>query len=232
MSRTVLLIDHPVGQRDDRASRMLAERGYALHWCSPGKGDSLPDPRDDFCAAVVYGGPESANDGEDKPYIRQEIDWIEKWLAAERPFLGICLGAQMLARALGAPVSLHPDGLYEIGYVPVKPTDSANGFLDEGLHVYHWHKEGFEVPDGAELLALGPTFPNQAFRYGPRIYGIQFHPEVTARVLTRWIREAGHMLVEPGAHSAERQLADTKRFDAPMSRWLDRFFDGWLGVEG
>ncbi len=139
MSRTVLLIDHPVGKRDDRASRMLADRGYALHWCSPGKGDCLPDPKGDFCATVVYGGPESANDGEDKAYIRQEIDWIEKWVATERPFLGICLGAQMLARALDAPVSLHPGGLYEIGYVPVAPTDSSNGFLDEGLHVYHWH---------------------------------------------------------------------------------------------
>jgi GMP synthase (glutamine-hydrolysing) len=231
MSRTVLLIDHPVGKRDDRASRMLAERGYALEWCSPGKGDELP-PADDgrYCAAVVYGGPESAND-DSKPYLRQELAWIEAWVGRDRPFLGICLGAQLLARALGARVACHDDGLHEIGYVPIAPTAACDGFLAQEMHVYHWHKEGFEVPAGAELLAVGPTFPNQAYRYGPAAYGLQFHPEVTAKVLMRWCSEAGHMLEAPGAHDAERQIAEAKRFDAPMARWLDGFLDLWLRPE-
>ena len=74
--RTVLLIDHPVGKRDDRASRMLAERGYALDWRCPGRGDPLPAADDaEPCAVIVYGGPESAND--DTPYLKQEMDWIE-----------------------------------------------------------------------------------------------------------------------------------------------------------
>lgn len=232
MSKTVLLVDHPVGKRDDRAARMLADRGYALRWCSPGKGDTLPERGDEFCGAVVYGGPESANDGDSKPYIRREIDWIGRWVAGGRPLLGICLGAQLLARALGARVAPHPQGLHEIGYVPVSPTEAGDGFLGAGLHVYHWHKEGFEVPEGAELLAVGPTFPNQAFRYGRRVYGLQFHPEVTRKVLVRWMEEAGHMLSAPGAHGAERQLADAQRFDAPMSRWLEGFLDSWLSEQG
>jgi len=227
--KKVLLIDHPVGKRDDRASRMLAERGYVLDWRCPGRGDDLPSAEDrQHCAAIVYGGPECAND--DTPYLRRELDWIGTWVAQGRPFLGICLGAQLLARTLGARVTRHDDGLHEIGYVPIAPTAASDGFLAEEMHVYHWHKEGFELPAGAELLAVGPTFPNQAYRYGPYAYGIQFHPEVTAQVMARWCAEAAHMLEAPGAQDAERQAAEAKRFDAPMRLWLDGFFDLWLGA--
>jgi len=228
MSRTVLLIDHPVGKRDDRASRKLAERGYALEWRCPGKGDDLPPANDGrYCAAVVYGGPESAND--DKRYLKRELDWIDAWVARDRPFLGICLGAQLLARTLGARVARRDDGLHEIGYVPIAPAAGCDGFLGCEMHVYHWHKEGFELPAGAELLAVGPTFPNQAYRYGSAAYGLQFHPEVTAQVLQRWCREASHMLDAPGAHDVARQMAEAQRFDEPMARWLDGFLDLWLG---
>lgn len=227
--RTVLLIDHPVGKRDDRASRMLTERGYGLDWRCPGRGDPLPAADDtEHCAVIVYGGPESAND--DTPYLRQELDWIEAWVGRSRPFLGICLGAQLLARTLGARVTRHCDGLHEIGYVPIAPAPASDGFLAGEMHVYHWHKEGFELPDGAELLAVGPTFPNQAYRYGDKAYGIQFHPEVTGQVMARWCAEAAHMLDQPGAQDAERQAAAAKRFDAPMEQWLDGFFDIWLGA--
>ena len=228
MDGKVLLIDHPAGKRDDRVSRRLATRDYLVDWRCPGRGDPLPGPGEGHLAAVVYGGPESANDGEDKPYIRQETDWIGEWVAAGRPFLGICLGAQMLARVLGAPVSRHPEGLHEIGYAPIASAPDCDGFLSGLSHVYHWHKEGFEVPACAELLATGPVFRNQAFRYGQRAYGIQFHPEVTGRVMNRWIAEAGHMLVEPGAHGAERQRRDSRRYDRSMSLWLESFLDRWL----
>ena len=109
------------------------------------------------------------------------------------------------------------------------PHRRCRGCRPGRTHVYQWHKEGFDVPDGAELLARGPTFPNQAYRYGRNAYGIQFHPEVTAKVLLRWIEEAGHMLDEPGAHAAARQRADAARYDQPMVQWLDGFFDTWLG---
>ena len=228
MTKTIVLVDHPVGKRDDRASKRIEQRGYRVEWCCPGEELSLPEIRDDHAGVVVYGGPESVNDLQRWPYLRDELDWIGTWLATGRPYFGICLGAQLLATALGARVSRHPEGHHEIGYVEIAPTPAANGFMDDSLHVYHWHNEGFDVPDSAELLATGPVFGNQAFRAGPKTYGIQFHPEVTPKVFGRWIEEAGHMLAEPGAHSKERQLADAERHDQAMSDWLDDFLDHWL----
>jgi GMP synthase (glutamine-hydrolysing) len=230
--KTIILIDHPVSQRDDRASTRLAAKGYHLEWCCPGKGEPLPEVGPRHVAAVVYGGAESANDGPSKPYIAAELKWIEDWLATGKPYLGFCLGSQMLAHVLGGRVAPHPKGWYEIGYVPVEATPAADG-LSVGLsHVYHWHKEGFEVPACGELLFAGPVFPNQAFRYGTNAYGLQFHPEVGLASISRWMREASHMLENPNAHKPERQLADAAKYDAPLEAWLDRFLDRWIKDAG
>ena len=228
MSRKIILIDHEVGRRDDRASARLAEWGFDLHWTCPARGETLPDPAADSAAVIVYGGAESANDDIEKPYIRGELDWIEGWLETGKPFLGLCLGAQLVARVLGGKVEAHPEGLFEIGYVPVEAAPRANGFLAGISHVYHWHKEGFEVPRSAAKLAHGPVFPDQAFLYRDNVYGLQFHPEVTIPVMTRWMDKAAHMLENVNAHGRDRQEADAARYDAPLSAWLDRFLKDWL----
>ena len=228
MKGIVILIAQPIGRRDDRASSYLAERGYQTQWCCPGKGEALPAPGPEHVGAIVYGGAESANDDAAKPYLRTELDWIERWLETGKPFLGICLGGQMLARVLGARVDPHPEAFYEIGYVPIETAAGADGFLDGISHVYHWHHEGFTVPAGAELLAEGPVFPNQAFRYGANAYGLQFHPEVPVAVMTRWMTEASHQLARPNAHPKARQLADAERYDALLEAWMRNFLDRWL----
>ena len=126
----------------------------------------------------------SANDRDE--YVRREIDWIGVPLREQRPFLGICLGAQMLAKQLGAPVAPHPQGQTQIGYYPIRPTAAGHAVCPNWPdHVYHWHREGFELPAGAELLAEGDDFPVQAFQSG-HAFGFQFHPDVTYAMMHRW----------------------------------------------
>lgn len=223
MSETILQIIQMNDARDDRVSRWFARHGYTLDRRFVAKGDPLPSARADYAAVVVYGGPQSANDVADKPYLQDEIDFIRDWTRRQRPLLGLCLGAQLLARAHDAEVATHPEGLYEIGYVEVTPTAAGREVMPRAMHVYHWHKEGFEVPAEGELLAEGPTFPNQAFRLGRRIYGLQFHPETTVPIFTSWMEEAGHMLEVPGAQPREQQLRLALEHDSPLADWLDGF---------
>ncbi len=223
----VLLVVHS-DWREGRLAPLLQEKGYEVEWCCPAKGGSLPADDARYAGAVVLGGVQSANDAEKESYLRGEIDWIARRLAAGRPILGICLGAQLMARSLGSQVAAHAEGMNEIGYYPVYPTAEADGLIPQGLHVYHWHKEGFEIPRGTTLLARGDTFPNQAYRYGSNAYGLQFHPEVTAEVASAWAKSASDHLARPGAQSGERQMELGARFDRPLHDWFSRFLDRWL----
>lgn len=228
--RTVLLIGHSSTRESGRVTPLLREKGYDTRWCCPCDGEALPERSENFAGTIVFGGVQSANDTQASPYIRREIDWIGRFVDAGGRYLGICLGGQLLARALGAPVRRHPEGRNEIGYYPVRPTAAGHAVMPEPLHVYHWHQEGFEMPSSAELLVQGDDFPNQAFRFGSRAFGLQFHPEVTPEVATRWIDSAEHQLIRPGAQDRVTQLAGMVRFDKAMHSWLDAFLDRWLGL--
>jgi GMP synthase (glutamine-hydrolysing) len=224
MGKRALIIRHMKAMRDDRVSGQLKAAGFALDYRCPAEGEALPELGEGHALAVVYGGVQSANDD---GYIREEIAWIRDWVQAGRPYLGLCLGGQLLARALGAPVAGHRAGRHEIGFVEISPAGD-DGFIPAPLRVYQWHKEGFEVPDGAELLATGEVFPNQAFRFGSAAYGLQFHPEVTPDIMRGWMKEAAAMLDAPGASSREQQIEDAAAYSTGMGRWLKNFLSDWL----
>ena len=228
MRRKVLLIAHST-TRDNRVAALLQQKGCVLDWRCPMSGCTLPDDWRDYAGAVVFGGPQSANDAPATAFLQREIDWIGAYVDSGQPFLGICLGAQLLARALGARVARHPEGRLEVGYYPVVPTPLGRGLFPADLQVYHWHREGFDVPPGAELLATGGDFANQAFRYGPVAYGLQFHPEVTRDMVQRWTSSDGAAedLARPGAQSTEEQLAGCERYDPPLGAWASGFLDRW-----
>jgi len=227
MNERVLLIVHQEHSEPGRVGRMLAERGCTLDLRRPACGCSLPESAGEHDAVVVFGGPMSANDDPTMPFLGAEMRYIDKVLDAGKPFLGICLGGQMLSRCLGGRVGPHPEGYSEIGYYGVRPTAAGRPLFPAEQRFYQWHSEGFSVPDCCELLATGEHFENQAFRCG-NAYGIQFHPEVTRAMMLRWTAKAAHRMVLPGAQSRDMHLEGHAAFDADVERWLGSFFDAWL----
>ena len=225
MTRPVLLLQHMDDPRDDRVAAHLAGRGFALEWRNPARGEALPAAAGDYAAVVVYGGVQSVNDAAREAWMRAELEWIRRWVLDGGRYLGLCLGAQLLARSLGAEVGRHRHGLHEIGFVPVSPTPAGRPVLPAPLHVYQWHNEGFDLPDGAQLLARGEVFPHQAFRVGTRAFGLQFHPEATPAMRSAWLTASAHALNAPGAHDRARQERDARRYDDAMAVWLRDFLD-------
>ena len=205
---------------------MLSERGYALDLRRPACGCTLPADLSEHDGCVVFGGPMSAND-DHLDFIRDEMRLIETAVAQGRPFLGICLGGQMLSRVLGGRVGPHPDGWHEIGYYRLSATPDGEALFAAEQHFYQWHNEGFSLPAGAVRLATSAYFDCQAMRYG-NAYGIQFHPEVTRAMMLRWTAKAAHRMVLPGAQSRDLHLAGHGAHDGDVERWLDGFLDAWL----
>jgi GMP synthase-like glutamine amidotransferase len=229
----VLVLQHiacePPGVYED----VLLERGARIHRVELDEGEPLPDRRD-FAAVVAMGGPMSANDEEELPWLRAEKAFIAETVRAGTPFFGACLGAQLLAASLGADVTAGPAP--EVGLLPVFLTEAADddplfAGLPRELRTLQWHGDTFALPDGAVLLASSPAYPNQAFRFGRAAYGIQFHLELSREMAAEWAvvpayAEALTQVLGPGAETA---LVDELAAHADELRGHGRaLFERWL----
>jgi GMP synthase (glutamine-hydrolysing) len=227
MTRPVLLVLHQEHSSPGRIGHHFNTRGIPLDIRRPRFGDPLPDTLAEHSGAVIFGGPQSANDPDE--FIHREIAWCKVPLAEKKPFLGICLGAQMLARHLGARVWYHPEGKAEVGYYPIRPTAAARALCENWPdYVYEWHREGVELPHGSELLATGDIFEVQAYRHGPAAYGIQFHAEVTHLMMCRWTTRGHERMALPGAKPRPAHFADRPLYDPAIRAWLATFLDRWI----
>ena len=226
MLKPVLLILHQEHSSPGRVGQVLAKLGYPLDIRRPRFGDPLPETMDEHSGAAIFGGPQSANDEEE--FVKREIDWIKVPLRDKKPYLGICLGAQMMARQLGARVYPHPQGHAQVGYYPIRPTDAGREICaDWPDAVYQWHREGFAQPYGSELLAEGDIFEIQAIRF-ESAFALQFHPEVTHAMMHRWTTTGHDRMALPGAKPRHMHFADRAVYDYSARAWLKVFQQRWL----
>ena len=227
-SRKALIVLHQEHSTPGRVGRQLLALGVGLDIRRPALGDDLPDTLRDHIGVVVFGGPMSAND--DIDWVRREIDWLATPLKEGKPILGLCLGAQMLAKHLGARVYSHPEKRGEVGYYALRPTLAGERLCAAPFprHAYQWHFDGFDLPEGAQLLASGlGDFAHQAFRHGRNAVGLQFHPEVTYQMMCRWTTRGAERLERPGARPREEHLEGWYQHDGAVSNWLRAFLSAW-----
>lgn len=203
--------------------------------CRPDLGERLPDWTQ-FDGILAMGGPMSVNDHASLPWLADERALVAAAVRAGLPFFGVCLGAQVLAAAVGARV--YPGPRREFGLGRVRMDDAAFddpvfGGVPGELSVFQWHGETFDLPAGAVLLATGDEVPNQAMRVGHAAYGVQFHMEVSAELLTTWLAvESCHqeLVAAHGPGGPAALLTELRAAEVQMLRHATRVFGRWLDL--
>lgn len=174
------ILSHSAATRPDAVVDWAFDRGHAPNVCSLYKGESCPN-LDEFDFLISMGGPMNCLEDERFPFLAVETKLLKRAILAGKGVLGLCLGAQLIARASGANVTKHQH--WEVGWHKVRLDDELLGKGE--IMAFHWHRDTFELPKGATRIASNPITPEQGFRVSSKVVGLQFHPEATAQ----WVRE-------------------------------------------
>lgn len=221
----IQLIQHAPFEKPGAIKNWALAKGYQPKTTHTYKGETLPNLSEiDFL--IILGGPQSARELDNYPYLRDEIALIQQALNTKKPILGICLGAQLIGESLGAKTEPSPNK--EIGVFPVQLTKEAEqdpifGLFPPIFDAMHWHNDMPGLPAGSLLLAQSKGCPRQAIRYGDRVYALQFHMEMTEDLLQTMV-EHGEDELQPGNYiqdATKLLAADFTELNKKMYRVLD-----------
>ncbi len=217
---------------------LLRRSGFRIRYVNFGRHCDAQPALDGYNGIIVLGGPMNVDEVDRHPHLSTELRLIEQALQRDIPVLGICLGAQLIAKALGARVGRNAEK--EIGWYDVTPT--AEGRADPlvehfggARRIFHWHGDTFDIPAGAVHLAASARCPNQAFRFGRKVYGFQFHLEVDEPLIERWLNVPIHRaeLEELGGQIDPEEIRrETPTSIGPLKDLSDRTFGAFLGLFG
>lgn len=232
MQPSALILQHTVQERSGIFAAILQERGWRQETLPLFDGAAFPSSPDGFDLILSLGGPMSASQERAYPFLKKERAFLHQALKRGQPVLGICLGAQLMARALGARVYPGPHkeiGWYWLNQTPAGRSDPLFSHLDPFFLVFQWHGETFDLPSGAVCLAGNRPYPHQAFRFGARAYGLQFHLELDLALLKSWLSSWEDEIGEarPQPITAPDILRDgaiyLERLQEQARRWLTAY---------
>jgi GMP synthase (glutamine-hydrolysing) len=223
--KKILVLQHVVSEPLGVLDPLLRESGLRIRYVNFARDPFAQVDVTRYSGLVVLGGPMNVDQADRYPHLLHEVEVIRVALERKIPVLGICLGAQLLATALGAGV--HPNAVQEIGWYPLSLSSEASNdplFAHLGLdaHVFQWHAYTFTEPSGSKHLASTASCANQAFVYGGFAYGLQFHLEVDAALIERWLKHSELKLeLEPlggDAHAQRVQMETQQHVLASQAR--------------
>lgn len=233
----LLVLQHVAWEILGTLDPLLRSYGFRNRYVNFGRCADAQPSLDGYHGLAILGGPMSVDEIDAHPNLETEMGVIRDAIERGIPTLGICLGAQLIAKTLGAAVSPNP--VKEIGWYDVSVSEAGRqdpllSHFGATEKIFQWHGDTFDIPDGAVHLAASPTCRNQAFRYGDRVYGLQFHLEVDQPLIERWLDVPEHRkeLEQLDGTSPGRVLAETSRHVARGRELSDRCFTEFIGLFG
>ena len=220
LSAKILIFQHVPHEILGTFDPLLKRRGVRMRYVNFSRGSVESINLDSYDGLIVLGGPMSVNQLDEYPHLKEEIYWIKKAIEKNLFVLGICLGAQLISKALGGEVTKSPSP--EIGWFDIQlnsegKKDPLFEFFNETQKIFQWHGDAFSIPEGAVNLASSKGCPHQAFRYGKNVYGFQFHLEVNQDLIERWLDNE----VNESELNKHKSYMDIPRIKKETGEYLD-----------